>query len=114
MWQVMFQVIPVLAWGVSALVVVRPLALPRRAALLAVAALGVAFGKFAFFAIAGGNGFTPDLPPLVIWAYGWAYGAAMILTMLSFAAAVLDGVARVCRRPVPVRHEGAPADGDRL
>ena len=103
MWQIAFQVIPVLAWGVSALVVVRPLSLPRRGALLAVAALGVAFGKFAFFAIAGGNGFTPNLPPLVIWAYGWAYGAAMLLTMLSFAAALFDGAAGIFHRPVSVR-----------
>ena len=103
MWKFVFQVIPVVVWGIAAIVVVLPLRLPRLRALLAVAALGVAFGKFAFFALVGGDGFTPSLPQYVIWAYGWLYGAAMLLTMLSAAACMFDGAARLLRRPVPLR-----------
>ena len=103
MWQIIFQIIPVLAWGVAVLAVVLPLRLPRLSSLLAVAALGIAFGKFAFFALVGGNGFNPDLPQYVIWAYGWLYGAAMLLMLLSFAACLFDGAALLLRRPVPLR-----------
>ena len=103
MWQIIFQLVPVLAWGVAALVVVRPLRLPRLPSLLAVAALGVAFGKFAFFALVGGNGFNPDLPQYVIWAYGWLYGSAMLLAMFAFAAAVFDLAAALARHPVSIR-----------
>ncbi len=103
MWKFVFQVIPVMAWGVAALVVVKPLRLPRLPSLLAVAALGVAFGKFAFFALAGGDGFVPDLPVWSILAYGWLYGAAMLLAARSFAACVFDGAMLVARRPVSVR-----------
>ena len=100
MWKMIFQVIPVLAWLVSFLVVVSPLRLSRRRALFVTVLLGLAFGKFAFFAVAGGNSFTPNLPQYVIWAYGCVYGAAMLLTMLSFFAVLLDGAAHVLRHPV--------------
>ena len=103
MWKFVFQVVPVIAWGFAAIVVVLQLRLPRLRAFLAVAALGIAFGKFAFFALVGGDGFTPNLPQYVIWAYGWLYGAAMLLTMLSVAAYLFDGVARLLRCPVPLR-----------
>ncbi len=103
MWQIIFQIVPVMAWGVAALVVVRPLRLPRLSALLAVAALGIAFGKFAFFALVGGNGFNPDLPQYVIWVYGWLYGSGMLLTMFASAAVAFDIVAVLARHPVPVR-----------
>ncbi len=103
MWQAIFQIIPIMAWAVSVLVVVRPLRLQRTHALFAIAALGVAFGKFAFFALVGGNGFTPDLPQEVIWAYGWLYGSAMLLTMFAFIAALFDVVVGLARHPVAVR-----------
>ena len=101
-WRTIFQIVPVLAWLVSFLVVVSPLRLSRRRALIATAALGLAFGKFAFFAVVGGNSFTPNLPQLVIWAYGWIYGAAMLLTMLAFFASLFDGAASALRHPVPL------------
>jgi hypothetical protein len=101
-WRTIFQIVPVLAWLVSFLAVVSPLRLSRRRAFFATAALGLAFGKFAFFAVVGGNSFTPSLSQYVIWAYGWIYGAAMLLTMLSFFAAMFDGAARALRHPVPL------------
>ena len=103
MWRLIFQIIPVAAWVVAFIVVVRPLALSRRGAFAASALLAVALGKFAFFAIAGGDAFTPDLPALVIWGYGWIYAAALLLTAAAFffaAARALLGLAGV---RVPVR-----------
>ena len=98
-----FQLMPVAAWCVAVLVAVRPLKLGRLPSLLAALVLAVAFGKFAFFAIVGGNAFNPDLCQGVVWSVGWAYGAAMIFTGLAFVAAVADGAMRLCRRPVGVR-----------
>ena len=102
-WRIAFQLIPWLVWVLSLLVVVRPLRLGRRGAIAASAALWIAFGKFAFFAIVGGDGFTPDLPQYVIWAYGWIYGAAMLLTAAAFVVRIIDGVALIFRRSVPLR-----------
>ncbi|MBR2837224.1 MAG: metallophosphoesterase [Kiritimatiellae bacterium] len=103
MWKLVFQVLPIVAWCASCLVVVWPLSLSRRGALAASAALAAAFGKFAFFAVAGGDGFNPDLPSAVIWFYGWAYAAAMMLTMAACPFALADVALRLCRRPPPVR-----------
>jgi len=102
-WRIAFQVIPALAWAVSVVVVVRPLRLSRRRALFLATALGVAFAKFMFFATVGRDGFTPNLPQCLIWAYGWLYGAAMLLTAAAFAFLLLDGVACVVGFPVPLR-----------
>ena len=102
-WAVVFQAVPVVAWGVAVLVAVAPLKLGRLASLLLAAALAAAFGKFAFFALIGGNGFNPDLPQGVIWSCGWAYATAMLLTFFAFAAAVGDGVLWLVRHPVAVR-----------
>ena len=102
-WRTIFQIVPWLAWAVSLIVVVRPLGLARRHAFLAAAALCVAFGKFAVFATVGKDGFTPYLPQYFIWAYGWIYGAAMILTMMSFVVWLLDGVMETFRRNMSVR-----------
>ena len=99
----MFQVIPVLAWCVAVLAGVVPLKLRRRTALLTAAALAVAFGKFAFFALVGGDAFVPDLPPGVIWTYGGLYGAAMFFAAYAFAARAFDFVAASLRRPVALR-----------
>jgi len=101
-WKTAFQVIPALAWAVSLLVVVRPLGLSRRRALLASAALGIAFAKFTFFAVVGRDSFTPNLPQHLIWAYGWLYGAAMLLTVASFAFWLLDGAAGAVGFRVPL------------
>ena len=102
-WRIAFQVIPVLAWVVSIIAVVRPLKLSRRRALLATAVLGLAFAKFTLFAIVGRDSFTPNLSQYFIWAYGWFYGAAMLLTAASFAFWLLDGAAGVVGFPVPLR-----------
>ena len=102
-WRIAFQVIPVLAWVVAIIAVVRPLRLSRRRAILATAVLGLAFAKFTFFAVVGRDSFTPNLPQCFIWAYGWFYGAAMLLTAASFAFWLLDGAAGVVGFPVPLR-----------
>ena len=102
-WHLIFQVISVCAWAFSVITVVRPLCLERRRTLLVSALLALAFGKFAFFALAGGNTFNPDLPQYVIWAYGWAYGAAMLLTAFVFAAFVIDFGMLLLHRPVKVK-----------
>lgn len=103
MWTVVFQALPVIAWGVAVLVAVKPLKLGRMVSLLLAALLAAAFGKFAFFALIGGNGFNPDLPQGVIWSCGWAYATAMLLTFFAFVAAVGDGVLWLVRHPVAVR-----------
>ena len=103
MWWIVFQVLPVVAWCVAVLVVVKPIGLSRRAALLVSFALAVAFGKFAFYALVGGDGFNPHLPVGVIWFCGWAYAAAMMLTGFAFVCVVADGVMRLCRHPVRLR-----------
>ena len=84
MWKFIFQIIPVAAWVVAFIVVVRPLELSRRGTFAASVLFAVALGKFAFFATVGGDAFTPNLPALVIWSYGWLYAAAMMLTAAAF------------------------------
>ena len=93
MWKFMFQVIPVLAWCVAVLAGVLPLKFKRRTVLLIAAALALAFAKFAFFALVGGDAFVPDLPPGVIWTYGGVYGAAMFFAAYAVAARAFDFVA---------------------
>ena len=97
MWRAIFQVISAFAWAYAVIVVVRPLRLGRKRTLLLSAALALAFGKFAFFALAGGNTFNPNLPQFAIWAYGWIYGTAMLLTAFATVVLVLDGVLRLVR-----------------
>ncbi len=103
MWRVMFQVIPVVAWCVAVRVGLGPLRLGRKAFWSIAAVLAVAFCKFAFFGIVGGDAFVPDLPPVVIWTFGGIYGAAMFFAAYSFAAWLVDILLAVCRRPVSVR-----------
>lgn len=81
----------------------RPLRLSRRSALIAIAVLGVAFAKFAVFALVGMDSFTPNLPEHFIWAYGCVYGAAMLLTASSFAFWLLDGAAGAVGFRMPLR-----------
>ena len=100
MWKIVFQAIPVIAWCVSVLVVVMPLKLRRQTALIVAFALAAAFGKFAFFAAVGGDGFNPNLPQIVVWFCGWAYATAMMLTVFAFVAVLADGAMRICRHPV--------------
>ena len=103
MRRLVFQIIPILAWALAFLAVVRPLKLSRRGTFAAAALLALALGKFAFFATVGGNAFTPDLPALVIWSYGWIYAAALLLTgaaILFAAVRALLGLARVRVSPV--------------
>ena len=103
MWRVAFQVLPAVAWVVAVLVVVKPMALGRRTSLVLSLVLLAALGKFAFYAIVGGDGFNPDLPAGLIWFCGWAYAAAILLTGFAFAFAVPDGIMRLCRHPVRLR-----------
>ena len=103
LWRIIFQVVSVCAWAYAVVVVVRPLRLGRKWTLLHSAALAMAFGKFAFFALAGGHSFNPELPQLVIWAYGWVYGTAMLFTALATAALVADGAISLVRRTVTTR-----------
>ncbi|MBQ3809126.1 MAG: metallophosphoesterase [Kiritimatiellae bacterium] len=98
MWRIVFQIVPVAAWIVAFIVVVRPLALSRRGTFAASVLLALAFGKFAFFATVGGDAFTPNLPALVIWSYGWIYATAMLLTAAAFPFVVvcyLLGLAKI-------------------
>ena len=103
MWKFYFQVIPILAWGVALLAGVLPLKLRNRAFLLVAVALAACFGKFAFFALAGGDSFVPDLPPGVIWTCGGLYGAAMFFAAFATVARALDVPFALCRRPVALR-----------
>ena len=103
MWKFIFQVIPVAAWVVAFIVVVRPLALSRRGTFAASALFAVALGKFAFFATVGGDAFTPNLPALVIWGYGWIYAAAMMLIAAAFPFDVLCYLLGFAKIRVPVR-----------
>ena len=103
MWKLIFQVIPVAAWIVAFIVVVRPLKLSRHGTFAAAALFAIAFGKFAFFATVGGDAFTPGLPPLVIWSYGWIYAAAMMLTAVAFPVSVLCCLLGFAKIRVPVR-----------
>ena len=103
MWQLVFQAVPVVAWGVSVLVAVAPLKLRPRASLLLAAALAATFGKFTFFELVGGDSFNPDLPQGVVWAYGGVYAAAMLFTGFATLACFADGVLRLCRHPVVAR-----------
>ena len=103
MWWIVFQGLPVIAWCVAVLVVVKPMELSLRTALFVSFALAAAFGKFAFYALVGGDGFNPHLPMGVIWFCGWAYAAAMMLTGFAVVCAVADGAMRLCRHPVRLR-----------
>ena len=103
MWKFIFQIIPVAAWVVAFIVVVRPLALSRRGTFAASALFAVALGKFAFFATVGGDAFTPNLPALVIWSYGWIYAAAMMLIAAAFPFDVLCYLLGFAKIRVPVR-----------
>ena len=102
MWKFIFQIIPVAAWVVAFIVVVRPLALSRRGTFAASALFAVALGKFAFFATVGGDAFTPNLPALVIWSYGWIYAAAMMLTAAAFPFSVFCYLLGLLKIRVPV------------
>ena len=103
MWKFVFQVIPVLAWSVAMLAGVLPLKMGRRTVLLVALALAAAFGKFAFFALVGGDAFVPDLPPGIIWTYGGVYGAAMFFAAFALAAGALDILFAAFLHPVAVR-----------
>ena len=103
MWKFYFQVIPVLAWSVALVTGVLPLKLGRQAFLLVALALAACFGKFAFFALAGGDSFVPELSPFVIWTYGGMYGAAMFFAAFAFAARAADIAFALFRRPVALR-----------
>lgn len=102
LWKLSFQVIPLVALAAAAAFGLNPLRLPRRAWWIVVAALALAFSKFAVFALVGGDAFTPDLPAPVIWLLGWLYGAAMIFTVFAGIAWAADLVPLALRRPVSV------------
>ena len=98
MWKLIFQVFPVAMWVVAFIAVVRPLELSRRGTFAAAALFAAALGKFAFFATIGGDAFTPNLPAVVIWGYGWIYAAAILLIAAAFpfdVACYLLGFAKI-------------------
>ena len=103
MWRLIFQIVPVAAWVVAFISVVRPLELSRRGTFAASALFAVALGKFTFFATIGGDAFTPDLPALVIWSYGWIYAIAIMLTAASFSFGVLCYLLGLAKIRVSVR-----------
>ena len=103
LWRVAFQAVAACAWALSLLVAVAPLGLRLRTSILFAALLALAFGKFAFFAVAGGDSFVPDLPLSVIWSYGAVYSWAMMFTGLAFVLALADGALRLCGKPVALR-----------
>ena len=103
MWRVAFQVMPVCAWCMALLVAVLPLKMRLRSALAFAGLLALALGKFAFFSLAGGDSFVPDLPESVIWCYGGLYSWAMLFTAFALVAVLADGVFRVCGQSVPLR-----------
>ena len=103
MWKLIFQVFPVAMWVVAFIAVVRPLELSRRGTFAAAALFAVALGKFAFFAIVGGDAFTPDLPPFAIWFYGWIYAAAILLIAAAFPFDVVCYLLGLVKIRVPAR-----------
>ena len=102
MWQIIFQIAPIFFWF-AAVAAMRPLALSRTASRIAGAVFAAAFVKFTFFEIAGGNCFNPDLPKVLIWFYGWAYGVAFFMMAALVAAALAYAVMRRRGRGVAVR-----------
>ena len=103
LWRISFQTVPLVALAAAVVFGIRPLRLPRRAWWITVVVLALVFSKFAVFALAGGDAFTPDLPAPVIWLLGWLYGAAMIFAVFAGAAWVVDLVPLALRRPVGLR-----------
>ena len=103
LWRIIFQVISVCAWAYAVVVVVRPMRLGRKWTAVLSALFAAAFAKFAFFAVAGGHSFNPELPQLAIWAYGWAYGSAMLLLAFATAALAADGALLLAGRPASLR-----------
>jgi hypothetical protein len=94
------QIIPVLLWLLAVLTGVKPLKFSRLTTILIAFAAAIAFSKFSFFKVVGGSVTSPDLPPAVIWGFGWLYGAAVAFTVLSIAFSLLDGVFLIRRRPI--------------
>ena len=103
MWRIVFQVFPIVAWGVAVLVVVKPMRFTRRTSLILSFVILAALSKFAFYAFVGGDGFNPDLPAGLIWFCGWIYAATILLTGFAFVCMMGDGVLRHCRHPVHLR-----------
>lgn len=103
LWRLTFQLIPLAALGAAVVFGVLPLRLPRRWLWLSVAVLALAFSKFAVFSLVGGDAFTPMLPAPVIWALGWAYGAAMFYALFAGIAWAVDLLPLLFRRPVGLR-----------
>ena len=103
MWRLIFQVVPVGAWIIAFITVVRPLELSRRGKFAAAALFALALGKFAFFATVGGDEFTPNLAPAVILGYGWIYATVMLLLVLAFPFDVLCYLLNLAKIRVSVR-----------
>ena len=103
MWRLVFQMLPIVAWCVAIFVVVKPIALNRRASLVLSLVLLAALSKFTFYALVGGDGFNPDLPEKLIWFCGWAYAAAILLTGFAFFCVLSDGIMRLCGHSVRLR-----------
>ncbi|MBP5284481.1 MAG: metallophosphoesterase [Kiritimatiellae bacterium] len=103
MWKLVLQSVPVVIWCAAFVAVVRPLALSRRGTLFTSAAFAVALGKFAFFGLAGGDSFTPDLPPLAIWFYGWLYASAVMLVAAAIPFDIACRISALAKRGVSAK-----------
>ncbi len=103
MWTISFQTIPVLAWCFAMMFGVWHLRLGRRAFWCIAALMAVCFGKFAFFELAGGNTFVPDLPAGLIWTYGGMYGAAMLSAAIFFLFPLLAVLPAIAARELKGR-----------
>ena len=96
------QIIPVLLWCLAVLAGIRPLKFGRLKTLLVAFVAAIAFSKFSFFNLIGGSVTSPNLPPVVIWFFGWMYGAAVAFTVMATAFALLDGLLALFRCHVPI------------
>ncbi len=95
------QIIPVLLWCLAVLAGIKPLKFGRRTTLLIAFAAAIALSKFTVFNLVGGGVTSPDLPPAVIWFFGWLYGAAVAFTVLATAFVLLDGLLALFHCQVP-------------
>lgn len=100
-WHQAFRWLSAGSWFATMFVAVFPLRFSWRVSACLGAVLACALGKFFFFSLRGGD-FSPDLPEAVITFYSGFFAAALFFLLFSVLAAVWDGVAWCCHRPVPL------------
>lgn len=82
-WQTIFTYVPFGFWGLLYLTFVRRIDIRVRHQARWMMVLLLCLSKFLCFRELGGNMFNPELPPVLIWAWDWAYSGAVILFGLS-------------------------------